>query len=170
MSYFNIPNTKAPLLSNGKFPFYSWDDQAYREFMINLLRKLEPRREPSGTILYRTIEEVEEMFFIEKGSVNIGFEINRDIKWILRLQKGGVIGAYNMTFNCKTVFMYKVHHTFKGLSIRKDNWLSLMNNQEYVEITSFIKNNVKIEYNNKIKKPMIFEQKKYIQKLKMRKD
>jgi hypothetical protein len=45
-----------------------------------------------------------------------------------------------------------------------------MNNEEHVEITSHIKDQVTTEYNNKIKKIMISEQKKYMQKLKMRKD
>ena len=100
----------------------NWDDQCYRDFMIHLLENLEPRTEPSGTILYKTIEEVEGIFFIEKGSVDIGFEINRDTKFIIRLQKGGVIGAYNMTYHTKTIFMYRVCETYCGLTIRKDNW------------------------------------------------
>ena len=57
-------------------------------------------------MIYRTIEEVEEVFFIEKGAIDIGFEVNRDVKYVLRLREGGVVGAYNMTFNCKSIFMY----------------------------------------------------------------
>lgn len=45
-----------------------------------------------------------------------------------------------------------------------------MNEEEYDDITSFIKEKVAKEYNNKIKKVMIIEQKKYMEKLKMRKD
>jgi hypothetical protein len=125
--------------------------------MINLLRNLQPRMEPSGTILYRTVEEVEEIFFIEKGSVDIGFEINRDVKFIIRLGEAGVIGAYNMTFNSKTIFLYQVKQTYYGFTIRKEQWNSIMFNEEYVDINSYIKNKVKTEYNNKIKKIMIAE-------------
>jgi hypothetical protein len=74
--------------------------------MITLLGHLEPRCEPSGTVLYKTIDEVDEIFFIEKGSVDIGFEVNRDTKFIIRLVRGGVIGIYNLTYNCKTLFLY----------------------------------------------------------------
>jgi len=35
-----------------KCNFYSWGDQVYREFMIEVLQKLEPRREFAGTILF----------------------------------------------------------------------------------------------------------------------
>ena len=76
--------------------------------MINLVRKLEPRYEEKGTIIYKTVEEVEEIFFIEKGSIDIGFEINRESKFVLRLANGGVIGAFNITFGTKTLFIYQV--------------------------------------------------------------
>ena len=45
-----------------------------------------------------------------------------------------------------------------------------MNEEEYDDITSFINEKVAKEYNIKIKKVMIIEQKKYMEKLKMRKD
>jgi hypothetical protein len=70
-SYFNIPKNVS-----GLKVYYTWDDQSYRDFMINLVRKLEPRYEVTGTIIYKTVEEVEEIFFIDKGSIDIGFEIN----------------------------------------------------------------------------------------------
>lgn len=76
--------------------------------MIKVVRVLEPRRMAAGTIIFNTIEEVQELFFINKGSVDIGFEVSRDPKYVLRLQKGGVIGIYNVTFDKKTIFIYKV--------------------------------------------------------------
>ena len=80
--------------------------------MVNLLGHLEPRCEQPGTVLFKTIEEVDEIFFIEKGSVDIGFEINRETRFIIRLKQGGVIGIYNLTFNTKTLFMYRVKDRF----------------------------------------------------------
>ena len=77
--------------------------------MIKIVRKLEPSRFSAGEILYKTIEEVQEIFFIEKGTVDIGFEISREEKYVIRLQKGGVIGIYNVTFDKKTIFIYKVN-------------------------------------------------------------
>lgn len=70
------------------------------------MQLLEPRREPKGTLLFNTLEEVNEIFFIEKGCVNIGFEVNRGFKFIVRLPAGGVVGGYNCTFNAKTLFVY----------------------------------------------------------------
>ena len=70
--------------------------------MMTLVLKLEARQEPKGTIIFRTVEEVDEIFFIEKGSIDIGFEINRNGKYVMRLRNGGVVGAYNVTQNKKT--------------------------------------------------------------------
>ena len=74
-----------------------------------MVRKLEPRHEFKGTVIYKTVEEVEEIFFIDKGTIDIGFEINREAKYCLRLANGGVIGAYNITFGTKTLFIYQVN-------------------------------------------------------------
>ena len=125
--------------------------------MVTLLSHLEPRSEEAGTVLFKTIEEVDEIFFIEKGTVDIGFEINRETRFIIRLKQGGVIGAYNLTFNTKTLFLYRVKDTFCGLTIRKDHWNRIMNEKEYDDITSYIKEKVETEYNKKIKKVMIIE-------------
>lgn len=47
---FNIPKYDNIL--------YNWEDQIYRDFMIELLQQLEPRFEDKGTILFRELEEV----------------------------------------------------------------------------------------------------------------
>ena len=61
----NIPNLKSTLnIPGGINVMFTWDDQNYRDFMINLMRYLQPRMASSGTIIFRTVEEVEEIFFI----------------------------------------------------------------------------------------------------------
>ena len=45
--------------------------------MITLFRNLEPRFEEKDEILYNELDEVNEIFFMERGMVNIGFELNR---------------------------------------------------------------------------------------------
>jgi CRP-like cAMP-binding protein len=122
--------------------------------MVTLVRNLEPRHENPGRIIFRTVEEVNEIFFIESGSVDIGFEINRDSKYVLRLFKGGCIGAYNVTFSTKTAFIYKVSQSYTGLTIRKQKWLNLLGEEEYLDLAKFIKNKVRKEYEAKIKTPV----------------
>jgi hypothetical protein len=129
---------------------------------------LEPRHENSNTRLFRTIEEVQEIFFIVKGSIEIGFEINRIPKYVLRLGAGGVVGIFNITFNKKTMFMYRVKHRFVGYTIRKDNWKSLLGNPEYQEITSNVKARVLKSFEVDIKFKILAVYRKYIYKLRSR--
>ena len=107
--------------------------------MIEILGKLEPRMEPAYTILFNAIEQVDEIFFIEKGSIEVGFEISRKPKYVVRLEKGGVIGIYNVTFNRKTMFSYRVRHDYHGNTIRKDNWKGIIFNPEYKDLTVHIR-------------------------------
>ena len=56
--------------------FYTWYDPEYREFMLMTLQKLEPRFERKRTILRDELDEADEILFVNKGSVAIGYEIN----------------------------------------------------------------------------------------------
>ena len=76
--------------------------------MMDIVQKLEPRMEQPGVILYKTVDEVDEIFFISTWCVDIGFEISRVSKYVVRLSGGGVVGAFGATFNQKTLFIYKV--------------------------------------------------------------
>jgi hypothetical protein len=71
----------------------SLDDQPYRELIFSIFLSLEPRRELKGTILFDVNEEVNEMFFIASGAIDVGFRIDYRPKFVLRLRQKGVIGA-----------------------------------------------------------------------------
>jgi hypothetical protein len=75
--------------------------------MIDILVHLKPRRMRRGQILFKSLASVEEVLFIESGSLDIGFELNDKAKYCIRLSDGGVVGSYNCTFNKKTMFIYR---------------------------------------------------------------
>jgi hypothetical protein len=138
--------------------------------MIKIVRCLEPRRIKPNTIIYRTVEEVDEIFFIDKGSVDIGFEISRETKYVIRLEKGGVVGIYNVTYDKKTIFLYKVKHFFEGFSIRRANWMSIIFSEEHKDITIFMREQIKQEYEVSIKFKVLEVYNKEMSKLKKRHD
>lgn len=70
--------------------------------MIGLLQSFEPRYDPKDSIIFRELEEIQEVLFQEKGIIDIGFEINRRPKYVLRMNKKTIIGAYNCFENKKT--------------------------------------------------------------------
>jgi hypothetical protein len=115
-------------------PFYSFEDQIFRDFMMGVMMMLEPRTEPRDTIIYRSIEVVDEMFFIMKGNIDIGFEISRNARYCIRLDKMNVIGVWNITFDKKTNFIYRVYDRLEAFTVRKIPWRHHLENPDFSSI------------------------------------
>jgi hypothetical protein len=75
--------------------------------MIDLLMSLEPRREDPHTVLLEELDEVNEIIFFETGSFGIGYEINHKQRLVIRMNYSSHIGAYGVTFNLRSDFIYK---------------------------------------------------------------
>ena len=78
----------------------------YRDFMISLLQGLEPRFEEKGSLLFDELQEISEIVFIIRGKVDVGYELNKNKRFVVRFQDQCVIGAYNCTFNVRSMFIY----------------------------------------------------------------
>ena len=63
--------------------YYTWEDDIYENFMSNVLTKLEPRIEYKDTILFEELDEVNEVLFISKGIVDVGFKVNNFPKFVI---------------------------------------------------------------------------------------
>ena len=150
--------------------FYCWDDPIYSGFMVNLLQMLIPRREQKGAVLFKTLEEVNEIFFIEQGSVNIGFEINRGHRFVIRLSSGGVVGGYNCTFNRKTLFVYQVCQDMEAQTLKKHEWRGLLSDPDYEVLSRSLRANQEREYLTRIKNRVTTEKARYLDSLKRRAD
>ena len=104
---------------------------------------------------------VDEVIFIEKGSIDIGFVLNDISKNVVRLREGGVIGVFNVTFNIKTRFKYTCSSYHADLyGINKPDWQRIMGisghcDNDYSEVTETVKLNVKNQYNWKIFFPLM---------------
>ena len=71
------------------------------------MRNLEPRIELEGSIIFKELDEINELIFILNGTIDIGFDINKIRRYVLRFDSNYVIGAYDCTFNQKSLFVYK---------------------------------------------------------------
>jgi hypothetical protein len=138
--------------------------------MIGVLSSLEPRYEPAGTQIFDTLMEVRSIYFIVKGTVDVGFEINRIPKYVVRLTQGGTFGIYNVTFEKKTMYNYRVKHDMHGFTIRKMNWKVLMWNPNFTDITNFVKKQVLHSFERDIKFKVMAIYKKFIIKIRERSD
>ena len=71
-------------LKNKPRTFYTWQDIPYREFMMQVLRSLEPRFYKKKTIMVDELDEMLEIIFIDKGKTMIGYEINKQKRFCLQ--------------------------------------------------------------------------------------
>ena len=117
-----------------KYNFYSWKDQMYRDFMTQILRSLEPRREESNTFLYYELDDFSEVLFFDKGQVDIGFEINKKKRYVLRRWNNIIIADQGCTFNQNSEFIYRVYEECEGYSIRRNCWREILESDEYPEL------------------------------------
>ena len=87
--------------------------------MVQILRSLEPRIEKKDKTIFEELDDINEVIFIEKGQVEIGYELNKKKKYVLRYYDKSLIGAYNCTFNIRAIFCYRAKTDCSGFSIRK---------------------------------------------------
>ena len=80
------------------YPFYEYKDNEYQEFIIDLIQELEPRYFAPWTVIYQELDECLEMYFVLKGTFDVGYELNKKATYRLRIGSKHVIGAFNMQF------------------------------------------------------------------------
>lgn len=95
----------------------------YCDFMFTLLTMLEPRFEPKYTIIFNELESAEEIIFVNKGSIAVGYEINGTKKYALCLKDNIIIGAYETTLCQRCEYIYTALNNIEGFFIRKSNWV-----------------------------------------------
>ena len=127
---------------------------------------MEPRKEEAGSIIYAELEEICEIIFHELGEIDIGFTINHQDKMVIRMKKGTILGAYNCTYNKKTMFLYKCKTDIEGYMLRKQVWLEILEDNKIICET--LKENIKKYYFTTIKYKVSSEKRNYINKLKKR--
>lgn len=136
--------------------------------MNSLLTHLEPRRDSKHSILVDELDEFNEISFISKGQVVIGYEINKQRRYCIQFNDKCVIGAYGITFNKRAAFIYTALTHVEGFFIRKQEWLDIL--QISPEIAFVIKKNVLMDYLCKIRLKVMVNKRKAIEKIQTRHD
>jgi myosin-crossreactive antigen len=121
--------------------------------MIRVLKSLEPRIFSADHVIYKELDEVNEILFIESGEYDIGYEVNKQERFKMRLEGRTVIGAFNICFNKRQIFIHKTKTECKGYSIRKGKWKIIMD--DFSEFFSILKRKVLFEYITYIRRPII---------------
>ena len=126
--------------------------------MALLLTKLEPRFEAKKTIIVDEFDEFNEVIFVFKGTVVIGYEINKQKRYALKHKNCCVIGGYGCSFNQRSAFIYTALTNIHAYSVRKENWHHLLTYDK--EVTASLKQNVLIDYILKIRSKLVVKKKK----------
>lgn len=90
------------------------------------------------------LDEVSEIIFVESGEYDIGYEVNKKEKFVLRLGARTVIGAYHVCFNKRQIFIHRTKTECHGYFIRKSKWKDIMD--EFPEFFVILKRKVLFEY------------------------
>lgn len=65
---FKIPKDEAKnSVRSGMLPHYTWQDQIYRDFMMQILQKLEPRLMAKNQMIFEELDDINEIIFVQKG-------------------------------------------------------------------------------------------------------
>jgi len=112
--------------------------------MLNLLTHLECRYEPRNSILMDGMTEAQEVIFVTKGSVDLGYRYGDKIDYILRYTDSVIIGAYSCTFNACHPMFFKSQTVCQGYSIRKREWKSLL--VEFSDLQAQLSQNIKHDF------------------------
>ena len=155
-------------IPNRKFAFYNRFDEDFSSFLIDLLHSLEPVQLTQGQILLDEHDEVEEVIFLrgklsEHGNTYkffVGFNVTTntyemcekhskfehiitDKRRYFPIKYGPCrpIGDYNVTYDTKSDFIYKIEHNCQALFIRRSVWRKLLE-KSASEIVDSFKNNI----------------------------
>ena len=96
-NHLNLVNSQAPIWEHYKhYPFYDWNNAVFQSFMLRILENLEERFFKANEIIYRELDESQEMYFVQSGRYSVGFEINKTIKYRLQFGSRTLIAAFDM--------------------------------------------------------------------------
>lgn len=141
----------------------TWQDTEYQEFMKTIMMHLEPRHNLWQETLYLELDLVHEIIFFQSGSVDLGFEINKKKLFKLRFRNQFVVGAHEVSFDRRSMFIYKASTECNGFQIRKIYWRETLENFPALAIP--IKTKILNDYYMKIRKPMMLQKRRDLKNL-----
>lgn len=101
---------------------------------------MQPRQEYAGYIIMDELEECLDIFFLMKGTVGVGFEINKIRSFGLKYENCCVIGGFNCTFYQRSNYIWKCQTECEGYFIYKKEWLRILD--ESPDISKTLKTNI----------------------------
>lgn len=108
------------------YPFLTFENDIYCEFMTSLMFSLEMRYFKQGEMITQELSECSEVIFVCKGRYNIGYEINKRKCYRKQTGPSSIIGLFNICFQKRFLFNMKAHSFMDCLGIRRQKWKSVV--------------------------------------------
>lgn len=96
------------------------------------------------------MEESLDIFFVMKGAIGAGFEINKIRKFGMKFIDCAIVGSFNCTFYQRSNYIWKCLTQAEGYFMYKADWLTLLD-QHPEEIAKSMKQNILVDYIIKIR-------------------
>lgn len=135
------------------FPYYTFEDEIYSSFMIKLLNALEFRKYESNDIIAQEMDEAHEILFVEHGTYDIGYEINKKVFYRRRFGPGTTIGGFQVCYRRRFAFVYKAQASVSGLAVRKETFMTIT--KEFQQIYIQLKHKFWYHYSQAIFQPLM---------------
>ena len=115
--------------------YYTFGDLLYSNFMSALVENLHPLKIEKNEMILSELDEVFDAFFVCNGQYDIGYEMNKRQRFIIRYTKSTVIGGFEVLYDRRSHYNYKAYTVVTGYFIRKKPFREM--SSEYPE---FIQN------------------------------
>ena len=86
------------------------------------------------------------MTFVYNGILEIGYQINSKANYVWKLQNG-ILGDYQLTFNKRSHFDYRVVTHCQAFFIRRLNWKKILEDRDHPDIIRMYKEKLLKGYN-----------------------
>jgi len=90
------------------------------------MNSLEFRSYHQGKILINELDECLEIMFVEKGTYEIGYQINNKNRFIKKMGMFSNIGGYQLINSKRFEFIYRTKTVLLGQAIRKEHFLIIL--------------------------------------------
>ena len=128
--------------------YYTWEQDGYRKLMVNILNHLEPIKFESEYIILDELDESNYVVFLlqnEKVQYHIGYSVNKQHIYKIK-QQNQEIGAYGVTFDKKSNYIYKTKQESEGFFIRRKHWKNVINDENTKDCVLILKQQIKKRY------------------------
>ena len=101
------------------------NDTQYRVFMIQLFKSLNPLQITRDTKILSELSDVSQAIYVMKGKYRVGYEVNKNETLKMQLTLGSIIGAFECSYDRRSIYIYRAHTDIEGYFITKRCWKQL---------------------------------------------